>query len=124
MLTQDDFTNALEAEIQKAGLQTALAEKLGMTQSQISDYLRGRFQIENMTIGNLFKLFPATRINLQGENTEEPVAKSLEEQLRSVYRHLSPDQSQVPRHCDCPLPGNGQAGKSLKFCPGSGQPVS
>jgi len=92
MLTQEEFTKALEAEIQKAGSQTALAEKLGMTQSQISDYLRGRFQIENMTIGNLFKLFPSTKIRLQGEEIEEPVAKSLEDQLLTVYRHLSPEQ--------------------------------
>ena len=92
MLTQEDFKKALETEIQKAGSQTALAEKLGMTQSQISDYLRGRFPIEKMTIGNLFKLFPGTKIKLLGEEIEEPVAKSLEDQLLTVYRHLSPDQ--------------------------------
>lgn len=92
MLTQEEFTKKLEAEIQKAGSQTALAKKAGMTQSQISDYLRGRFQVENITIGNLFKLFPGTRIVLSGEETEEPVIKSLEEQLLAVYRHLTPEQ--------------------------------
>ena len=92
MLTQEDFKQALEAEIEKAGSQTALAERLGMTQSQISDYLRGRFQLENMTIGNLFKLFPCTKISLSGKIVEEPIARSLEEQLFAVYRKLSPDQ--------------------------------
>ena len=92
MLTQEDFKRALEAEIEKAGSQTALAERLGMTQSQISDYLRGRFQLENMTIGNLFKLFPCTKISLSGEIVEEPVARSMEDQLLSVYRQLSPEE--------------------------------
>ena len=92
MLTQEDFKQALEAEIEKAGSQTALAERLGMTQSQISDYLRGRFQLENMTIGNLFKLFPCTKISLSGEIVEEPIARSLEEQLLTVYRQLSPEE--------------------------------
>lgn len=92
MLTQEDFKAALMAEIEKAGSQTALGEKLGMTQSQISDYLRGRFQVENMTIGNLYKLFPCTQINLSGEIVEEPVAKSMEDQLLTVYRQLSPEE--------------------------------
>lgn len=92
MLTQDEFKQALEAEIQKAGSQTALAEKLGMTQSQISDYLRGRFQVENITIGNLCKLFPNTQIKLSGTILEEPIAKSVEDQLLEVYRRLTPEE--------------------------------
>lgn len=93
MLTQDDFQSALAKSIKEAGSQIALAEKLGMTQSQISDYLRGRFPVENMTIGNLYRLFPATVIHLFGENVEkEPVAKSLEEQLFETYHSLQPDE--------------------------------
>ena len=92
MLTQEDFRKALETEIQKAGSQTALAEKLGMTQSQISDYVRGRFPIEKMTVGNLFKLFPSTKINLLGDEIKDAVAKFLEDELLKVHRHLSPDQ--------------------------------
>ena len=92
MLTQDDFKQALEEEIQKAGSQTALAEKLGMTQSQISDYLRGRFQIENITIGNLYKLFPNTQINLSGTSIAEPIARSVEDQLLEIYRQLNPEE--------------------------------
>lgn len=92
MLTQEEFRKALETEIRKIGSQTALAEKLGMSQSRISDYLRGRFQIENMTVGTLFKLFSSAKIELQGEDITAPVEKSLEEQLFSVYRQLTPDQ--------------------------------
>ena len=93
MLTQDEFREALSKSIFEAGSQTALAERLGMTQSQISDYLRGRFLIENMTIGNLYKLFPNTTINLLGNSSiQEPHAKSLEEQLFEIYRSLTPDE--------------------------------
>ena len=92
MLTQDEFKLALEAEIRKAGSQTALAEKLGMTQSQISDYLRGRFQIENITVGSLYKLFPDTQIVLSGTNTAEPIEKSAEDQLLEIYRQLTPEE--------------------------------
>ena len=92
MLTQEELARALEAEVRRAGSQTHLAEKLGMTQSQISDYLRGRFKIEKMTIGTLFKLFPGARVKLCGESPPEPVAKSLEEQLRRIYRSLSAEE--------------------------------
>lgn len=93
MLTQEEFRKALERAITQVGSQTALAEKLGMTQSQISDYLRGRFLIENITIGNLYKLFPCAKIDLSPEKyLAEPVAKSLEEQLFELYRSLSPEQ--------------------------------
>ena len=54
MLTQDEFRAALSKSIFEAGSQTALAERLGMTQCQLSDYLRGRFLIENMTLVNLY----------------------------------------------------------------------
>ena len=92
MLTQDEFRLALEAEIRKAGSQTALAEKLGMTQSQISDYLRGRFLVENITIGNLYKLFSDTKIKLSGAILAEPIAKSVEDQLLEVFRRLTPEE--------------------------------
>ena len=92
MLTQEDFKIALEAEIKKAGTQTALAARLGMTQSQISDYLRGRFQLKNMTLGNLFKLFPCAQISLSGIICAEPMAKSMEDQLLTIYRQLSPEE--------------------------------
>ncbi len=92
MLTQDEFKLVLKAEIRKAGSQSALAEKLGMTQSQISDYLRGRFQVENITIGNLYKLFPDTRINLSGAIVADPVAKSVEDHLLEIYRRLTPEE--------------------------------
>jgi len=93
MLTQDEFAEAMRLEIDSAGSQAALAEKLGMTQSQISDYVRGRFQIKDITIGTLYRLFPNTIINLQGLSVaKEPIAKNLEEQLLEIYHGLTPEQ--------------------------------
>ena len=95
MLTQEDFKKSLENAVKKAGSQTALAAARGMTQSQISDYLRGRFFIENITIGALYKLFPDAKIDLNVDREieqAEPLAISLEEQLISLFRGLSPEQ--------------------------------
>ena len=89
--TAEDIENA----VKKAGSQTALAAARGMTQSQISDYLRGRFFIENITIGALYKLFPDAKIDLNVDREieqAEPLAISLEEQLISLFRGLSPEQ--------------------------------
>lgn len=89
MITQEEFKFALEESIKEAGSQTELASRLGMKQSQISDYLRGRFPVENITIGMLFKLFPNTKINLRGVAQTEPIRQSLEDQLLHIYRHLT-----------------------------------
>ncbi len=92
MLAQDEFKKALENAIKQAGSQTLLAQRLGMTQSQISDYLRGRFQVENMTIGNLYKLFPNASITLEGVSRTDTVQQTLEDELLTLYRSLSPEQ--------------------------------
>jgi len=93
MLTQKELTESLKVLIDEAGSQTLLAEKIGMTQSQISDYLRGRFQVENITLGILYRMFPKTTIHLFGDSpdsNQEPVAKSLEEQMNAFFKKLSP----------------------------------
>ncbi|MBR4075725.1 MAG: helix-turn-helix transcriptional regulator [Lentisphaeria bacterium] len=56
-----EFAAALRREIANAGSQTALAKKIGVQQSRISDYLTGRYDFSNMTIGTLAKFFPECR---------------------------------------------------------------
>lgn len=57
------FLNALSEAIRDAGSQTALAKRSGMQQSRISDYISGRYDFYNITIGTLYKLFPDMSIN-------------------------------------------------------------
>lgn len=93
MLTQEEFAQALRREIAKAGTQSALAEKSGMRQSQISDYLRGRFQLREITVGTLYRLFPQLEIRLQSETDEpEPASRNMEALLAELYRSLPPEQ--------------------------------
>ena len=95
MLSEEYFKRALEEMIKQAGSQVALAQQRGLTQSQVSDYRRGRFRLENVTLGNLYKLFPNVRIDLVGiEPTHEvePISQTMEEQLLTLYRSLSPEQ--------------------------------
>lgn len=94
MLSEEYFQSALEEMIKMAGSQVALAQQRGLTQSQISDYRRGRFRLENVTLGNLYKLFPNVQIDLVGttQGVVEPISQTLEEQLLTIYRSLSPEQ--------------------------------
>jgi len=93
MLKQEEFSAALRKKISAAGSQSALAEKLGMTQSRISDYLRGRFQVHDITIGTLHKLFPEMEIDLHScEHSNEGMAEKMEEMLLKIYRSLPEDQ--------------------------------
>ena len=55
---QQQFISALREAIAEAGSQVELAKKIGMQQGRISDYLKGRYEFENMTVGTLLKLFP------------------------------------------------------------------
>ena len=50
--------DALKEACARAGNQLELANQCGVSQGQISDYLCGRRQIRNMTLGTLEKLFP------------------------------------------------------------------
>ena len=93
MLKQEDFAAALRREISAAGSQNALARKAGMKQSQISDYLRGRFQIKDIAIGTLARLFPELEIHLhKSVRSEGKVSENLEKMLLDLYRSLPEDQ--------------------------------
>ena len=49
---------ALEKAYRRAGTQTKLAAKAGLSQGGINEFLNGRAEIRNMTVGTLLKLFP------------------------------------------------------------------
>ena len=95
MLTQEELTRAMQQAIERAGSQTALASIATMTQSQISDYSRGRFQVENITIGVLQRIFPEMKILFFGQEPEpvlDPMSKIIESQLLAMFRKLSPEE--------------------------------
>ena len=46
---QQQFISALREAIAEAGSQVELARKIGIQQGRISDYLKGRYEFENMT---------------------------------------------------------------------------
>ena len=56
-MLKENFMKALSEAIGRAGSQTMLAKNSGMQQSRISDYLSGRYDFYNITIGSLLKLF-------------------------------------------------------------------
>lgn len=57
-MTKSDIIAALKEACTRAGTQSNLAVKVGMGQGQISDYLCGRRDIENMEVRTLLRLFP------------------------------------------------------------------
>ncbi|MPM52434.1 hypothetical protein SDC9_99193 [bioreactor metagenome] len=65
---------ALRKAVKRSGSQTALAKAAGMNQSRISDYYRGRFAAENMTLGVLSRIFPDMRIDFFGDGEGEKIS--------------------------------------------------
>ena len=74
-MLDDLIKEALQEAVRRAGSQTALAQRTGMNQSRISDYCRGRFAVENMTIGVLTRLFPKMLIDFFGEGNTKNISK-------------------------------------------------
>ena len=87
---KEQFIAALRREIAHAGSQTALAKKIGVQQSRISDYLNGRYEFENMTIGTLRKFFPEIKICFSENSSSPAVEQELEKQVLELFRSLSP----------------------------------
>lgn len=54
--------DALKEACNRAGSQLKLAKQTGLSQGQISDYLCGRRDVSNMTVGTLEKIFPLIQI--------------------------------------------------------------
>lgn len=87
---KNEFTAALRREIANAGSQTALAKKIGVQQNRISDYLTGRYDFSNMTIGTLAKFFPEMQICFSDDAAAPAVEQELEKQVLELFRSLSP----------------------------------
>lgn len=87
-----EFAAALRREIADAGSQTALAKKIGVQQSRISDYLTGRYDFANMTIGTLTKFFPEMQISFSPDSSAPAVEQELEKQVLALFRSLSPEE--------------------------------
>ena len=88
---QQQFISALREAIAEAGSQVELAKKIGMQQGRISDYLKGRYEFENMTVGTLLKLFPDLDIVYfpNKKQSENLIEQELEKQVIELFRGLS-----------------------------------
>lgn len=75
----ENLRTALKKAVKKAGSQTALAKQSGMSQGQISDYLRGRYDLSCMSVGLIERLFPELKIIFFED--ERLDIKELEEEL-------------------------------------------
>lgn len=88
---KDQFIAALKDAVLSAGSQVELAKQASMHQSRISDYLNGRYEFENMTIGTLLKLFPELKIVYYPEQKQldNQLEQELEKQVIELFRGLS-----------------------------------
>lgn len=89
---KEDFLKALRDAIHRNGSQTKLAAVAGMQQSRISDYLSARYELDNITVGTLKKIFPEIHISYfpREENMELSTDVELEKQVIMHFRSLSP----------------------------------
>ncbi|MCI5778424.1 MAG: helix-turn-helix domain-containing protein [Lentisphaeria bacterium] len=87
-----NFVAALREAVHRAGSQTALARSAGMQQSRISDYLSGRYEFGNITIGTLEKLFPELQFVFfpSAPYPSSGLESEMEKQILEHFRRLSP----------------------------------
>ena len=88
-MVEQEVLKALEEACKRAGTQTALANKTGISQSTIADYLRGRCSIGNMTVTTLFRLFPDIIIDFFGGKTANSQSDLMREQVLKIFDSLS-----------------------------------
>lgn len=79
------FLTALREAIRTAGSQTELARKAGMQQGRISDYLTGRYDVDNITLGTLRRLFPDMQIQFTHSNCQ---VDNIRNELLEIYDSL------------------------------------
>lgn len=85
-MIEDVILASLKRACEKAGGQLKLARQCGLSQGQLSDYICGRRQIKNMTVGTLEKIFPGMEIKLCGGcGAADPV----EQQIQEIVAKLS-----------------------------------
>lgn len=88
---KEKFIESLEQAIKKAGTQAELARLANMQQGRISDYLTGRYDFNNITIGTLRKIFPDLQVVFfqDHNNMNNNVELELEKKVVEHFRLLS-----------------------------------
>ena len=89
---KEKFIAALKAAVTQAGSQTELAKQAGMQQSRISDYLNSRYDLDNITVGVLRRIFPGLKIDfgVLPENAQDQgYAEAIEKRLIALFHSLS-----------------------------------
>ena len=88
-MTEEDILNRIERFCQEAGGQAAYARKVGVNPSFLSDYIKKRKKVKNMTIGTLFKIFPHAVIVFSPEKTQRNVYSDEKKECiaQSEYQH-------------------------------------
>lgn len=91
-MQKQDILNALIEAVKRAGTQSQLAQNANMAQGRISDYITGKYDIGNMTIDTLLKLFPEITISFFKDTEQDTVIpKMLEEQMLELFHSLDPN---------------------------------
>lgn len=95
MAYEDEFVIALKEMISRAGSQKIYADSVGIAQSRISEYLNRKITLDGISFGMLLRLFPDLQISFLGSKIERKTSnesKPMEEELLSLFRHLSPKE--------------------------------
>lgn len=92
MISEDIVINALRNAAKRSKTQSALAQKAGISQSTISDYLNGRYSVGNMTLSVFFKLFPEMKIDFFGECTGDDESDLRRTMYLEIFDGLSAEE--------------------------------
>ena len=87
-MTENDIITALKEAIKRAGTQTALAQRVGLSQGTISDYLNGRCSVGNMTVTTMLRIFPDMVIDFFGGKSASEADNALRDQLLEIFNSL------------------------------------
>ena len=92
-MDKQQILTALQKAVKKAGTQAAFAEKCGIAQGRISDYLNGNRDIGNITLSTLFTLFPEISISFfKDEEKDNIIPQLLENKMLELFRNLPPEK--------------------------------
>lgn len=90
------FIAAMASAISTAGSQKALSERVGIHQSRISDYVNGNYDLNNITVGTLIKIFPELEIIYHADQRHsagaEEVFDKMEKRILAMFRKLGDDE--------------------------------
>jgi len=89
---------AIREALEKAGTQTNLAEKTGISQGNLNNILNGKISIDKMTVGTLLRLFPEIEITFFREQrisatlAPPPAGDSIDRKIFDFISRLTPDE--------------------------------